>query len=35
MDLERTGIMKMLAEEQIKNGQVADGIKTAEGALFL
>ena len=35
MSLERTGIMKMLAEEQIKNGQIDEGIKTAEGALFL
>ena len=27
--------MKMLAEEQIKNGQVADGIITARGAVLL
>jgi len=27
--------MKILAEEQIKHGLVADGIATAEGALFL
>lgn len=33
--LERTGIMKILAEEQIKNGQITDGIATAEGALVL
>jgi len=33
--MERTAIMKILAEEQIKNGQIVDGIKTAEGALML
>ena len=35
MALERTGIMMILAEEQIKGGQIVEGIKTAEGALFL
>lgn len=35
MALERTGIMKILAEEQIKDGQITEGIKTAQGALLL
>ena len=35
MDLERTGIMKILAEEQIKAGQIEEGIKTAQGAVLL
>lgn len=33
--LERTGFMKILAEEQIKYRQVKDGIETAEDALLL
>lgn len=35
MALERTGIMKILAEEQIKAGEITEGIKTAQGALLL
>ena len=35
LTLERTNIMKILAEEQIKSGQVNKGIQTAEGALLL
>ena len=35
MSLERTTIMKILAEEQIKAGKVADGIKTAKDAVTL
>lgn len=33
--VERTEVMKTLAEEYIKTGQVAKGIKTVEGALML
>lgn len=35
MILERTEIMKTLAEEQIKHGLVQEGVKTAEDALTL
>ena len=35
MTLERTGYMKTLAEEQIKNGQTQDGITTAKEAITL
>ena len=34
VDLERTQIMKMLAEEQIKAGNIKDGIDVARQALF-
>ena len=33
--VERTEVMKTLAEEYIKTGQVVKGIKTVEGALML
>ena len=35
LTLERTNIMKILAEEQIKSGQVSQGIDNAKGALLL
>ena len=35
MTLERTGYMKTLAEEQIKNGQTQNGITTAKEAIAL
>ena len=34
VDLERTQIMKMLAEEQIKAGHIKEGIDVAKQALF-
>ena len=35
LTLERTGFMKMLAEEQIKSGDMSEGIRTAEDAYLL
>ena len=35
VDLERTQIMRMLAEELIKDGQIKEGIDVTKQALFV